>query len=90
VELKLTGVPATVKRVRLEHYRIDRDHSNAYTVWKQMGSPEAPSPEQTAQLQAAGQLQTLGSPRWIANQAGTVDVKFSLPRQAVSLLEFSW
>ena len=90
VEVKLTGVPLTVKRVRLEHYRIDRDHSNAYTVWKQMGSPEAPSPEQTAQLQAAGQLQTLGSPRWIANQAGTVDVKFSLPRQAVSLLEFSW
>jgi len=90
VELKLTGVPATVKRVRLEHYRIDRDHSNAYTVWKQMGSPQAPTPEQTAQLQAAGQLQTLGSPRWIANQAGTVDVKFTLPRQAVSLLEFSW
>jgi xylan 1,4-beta-xylosidase len=90
VELKLTGVPATVKRIRLEHYRIDRDHSNAYTVWKQMGSPQAPTPEQTAQLQAAGQLQTLGSPRWIANQAGTVDVKFTLPRQAVSLLEFSW
>ncbi len=90
VELKLTGVPATVKRVRLVHYRIDRDHSNAYTVWKQMGSPPAPTPEQTAQLQAAGQLQTLGSPRWIANEAGTVEVKFSLPRQAVSLLEFSW
>jgi xylan 1,4-beta-xylosidase len=90
VELKLTGVPATVKRVRLEHYRIDRDHSNAYTLWKQMGSPQAPTPEQTAQLQAAGQLQTFGSPRWIANQAGTVDVKFTLPRQAVSLLEFSW
>ena len=90
VEVKLTGVPLTVKRVRLEHYRIDRDHSNAYTVWKQMGSPQAPTPEQTAQLQAAGQLQTLGSPRWIANQAGTVDVKFTLPRQAVSLLEFSW
>jgi xylan 1,4-beta-xylosidase len=90
VELKLTGVPLTVKRVRLEHYRIDRDHSNAYTVWKQMGSPQAPTPEQTAQLKAAGQLQTLGSPRWIANQAGTVEVKFTLPRQAVSLLEFSW
>ena len=90
VDVKLTGVPAAVKRVRLVHYRIDRDHSNAYTVWKQMGSPPAPTPEQTAQLKAAGQLQTLGSPRWIANEGGTVDVKFSLPRQAVSLLEFSW
>ena len=90
VELQLTGVPATVKRVRLVHYRIDRDHSNAYTVWKRMGSPPAPSAEQTAELKAAGQLQTLGSPRWIANPAGTVEVKFSLPRQAVSLLEFSW
>jgi xylan 1,4-beta-xylosidase len=90
VEVKLTGVSATVKRVRLVHYRIDRDHSNAYTLWKQMGSPPAPTPEQSVQLKAAGQLQTLGSPRWIANEAGTVDVKFSLPRQAVSLLEFSW
>ena len=64
--------------------------TNAYTVWKRMGSPSAPSAEQTAELAAAGQLQTLGSPRWIANPAGTVEVKFSLPRQAVSLLEFSW
>ena len=30
-----------------------------------MGSPQQPTPEQYAQLERAGQLQTLESPRWI-------------------------
>ena len=32
-----------LSRVRLTHYRIDDTHSNAYTVWKAMGSPQNPS-----------------------------------------------
>ena len=36
--LEVSGVPAGVRRA-LEHYRIDGTHSNAYTVWKAMGSP---------------------------------------------------
>ena len=39
----VTGLPKGVSRVRLTHYRIDDAHSNAYTVWKAMGSPQNPS-----------------------------------------------
>jgi xylan 1,4-beta-xylosidase len=46
VELSIAGVPATAKRVLLRHYRIDQEHSNAYTAWKSMGSPQNPSAEQ--------------------------------------------
>ena len=33
-------------RPALMHYRIDNEHSNAYTAWKLMGSPQPPTPAQ--------------------------------------------
>jgi xylan 1,4-beta-xylosidase len=86
----ITGLPASAHRVLLSHYRIDHDHSNAYTVWKQMGSPQNPGPEQYARLESAGQLQLLESPRWLWSESGQVEVSFALPRQAVSLVRVSW
>jgi xylan 1,4-beta-xylosidase len=90
VELKVAGLPANAKRVLLRHYRIDANHSNAYTVWQQMGSPQNPSPEQYSKLEKAGQLQMLGSPRWIDESNGSATLRFPLPLQSVSLVELSW
>ncbi len=87
VRLTLTGLPPAAQRVEVRHYRIDQDHSNAYTVWKAMGTPQTPSPAQQAQLEAAGQLQLLESPRWVFSP---VELTFSLPRQAVSLIQVAW
>ena len=74
----------------LTHYRVDQDHSNAYTVWKSMGSPPTPTPAQRATLEKAGQLQTLEPPRRLTVENGRVVVTFSLPRQGVSLLKLTW
>jgi xylan 1,4-beta-xylosidase len=90
VELQLTGIPAAEQRYLVRHYRIDREHSNAYTVWLEMGSPQDPTPQQYARLKAAGQLQLLESPPWIKNTHGNPEFAFTLPRQAVSLVELSW
>lgn len=90
VRVAVTGLPASATRVLLCHYRIDRDHSNAYTVWQQMGAPQKPAPEQTARLESAGQLEMLDSPRWVSTSAGAVSLGFALPRQGVSLLEMEW
>ena len=90
LRLTVAGLPATAGRVQLRHYRIDRDHSNAYAVWKQMGSPQNPTPEQYARLEAAGQLQLLDSPRWLASESGQVELSFALPRPAVSLVQVTW
>lgn len=90
VKLTVTGIPQLGQRVLLSHYRIDHDHSNAYTVWKQMGSPQKPTSEQCARLEAAGQLQLLESPRWVSNNSGSIDLTFTLPRDAVSLVQFVW
>ncbi len=90
VRLAVAGLPASVKKVLLEHYRIDEIHSNAYTVWKKMGSPHAPTPEQYAELKAAGQLQLLTSPTWLDVANGKATIETTLPRQAVSLLRLKW
>jgi len=90
VHVTIAGIPPDVKKVLLEHYRIDETHSNAYTVWKKMGSPQAPTAEQYAQLKAAGQLELLTSPVWLDVTGGKVSIKAALPRQAVSLLRLEW
>lgn len=38
----------------LKHYRIDQSHSNAYSTWLAMGSPQDPTEQQYTQLKAAG------------------------------------
>ena len=89
VRLSLAGLPAA-GTVLVEHYRIDEDHSNAYTVWQQMGSPQKPTAGQYASLEAAGQLQLLRSPEWLAVKDGKLELAFSLPRQSVSLVTVRW
>jgi xylan 1,4-beta-xylosidase len=90
ITMSVDSLPANTQRILMKHYRIDADHSNAYSVWKAMGSPQNPTPDQQRQLEAAGQLQLLGSPSWLWNQSGTVSIQFDLPRQAVSLIRLEW
>jgi len=86
----IRGIPAGVQRVLLEHYRIDQTHSNAYTLWQQMGSPQHPTSQQYADLQAAGQLQLLTSPVWLDVKDGEVTLSTDLPRESISLLHLTW
>ncbi|WP_240915762.1 beta-xylosidase [Cellulophaga sp. BC115SP] len=88
VEISVKGLPAG--KVALLHYRIDKENSNAYEVWKTMGSPKQPTAEQIAILEKAGQLQLLTSPEWITPKNGETQIKMKLPRQGVSFLHFKW
>jgi xylan 1,4-beta-xylosidase len=90
VQVTISGIPVGVKKVLLEHYRIDDTHSNSYTAWKAMGSPQSPTPEQYVQMKAAGQLELLASPEWLDVSGGKVTITTSLPRQAISLLHLNW
>jgi len=90
VKLNLAGLPQTAGRILLHHYRIDGEHSNSYSLWKQLGSPLSPTRDQYAQLEAAGQLQMLESPRWLSNNGGVLEIDFALPAQGVSLVQLSW
>jgi xylan 1,4-beta-xylosidase len=90
VQVTFAGIPAGVNKVLLEHYRIDETHSNSYTVWKGMGSPQTPTPGQYARLKEAGQLELLSSPQWLDVSDGKVTIGTALPRQATSMMRLKW
>lgn len=88
VELNIKGIPA--EKVMLTHYRVDKEHSNSYEVWKKMGSPQNPTADQIAMLEKAGQLEMLSKPEEIKIINAIATIKMKLPRQAVSLLKISY
>jgi xylan 1,4-beta-xylosidase len=88
VNVSVKGIPT--QKLLLTHYRVDQEHSNSYTTWKKMGSPQNPTAEQIAALEKAGQLEMLESPRWVIIKNGSTNIEFNLPRQGVSLIKMTW
>lgn len=73
-------------QAKLTHYRIDQSHTNAYSTWLAMGSPQEPTDQQVAQLKAAGDLQMLHEPTTVKLESGMAGIQFNLPIHAISLL----
>ncbi|MEO6527328.1 MAG: beta-xylosidase [Gemmatimonadaceae bacterium] len=90
VTLALAGLSAARTGARVTHYRIDEQHSNAYAEWKRMGSPIAPNDQRYQRLLDASKLAMLGDPTPMAITDGAGTLRFSLPRQGVSLLVVEW
>jgi xylan 1,4-beta-xylosidase len=88
VTLTVDGVPDG--RPALTHYRVDADRSNAYTAWKAMGSPQPPTGAQQYALVEGGLLRTIGAPEHVTVANHRLAVTFTLPRQGVSMLRFTW
>jgi xylan 1,4-beta-xylosidase len=88
IDLTLEGVKFT--KASLEHFRIDQEHSNAFTAWLKMGSPQQPTAEQYAQLERAGRLATFEPSKTVHAENGRISVGLKLPRQGVSLLVFTY
>ncbi len=90
IEMNLKRLPFANGEATVTQYRIDHDHSNAYTAWLAMGSPAEPSAEQYAQLKAAGQLAMLDGKETVHVVDGAAKVRLSLPRQGVALVVVQW
>ena len=90
ISLEIPGLPIAKGKAKVTHYRVDETHSNSFTLWKAMGEPQKPTPDQYAELEAAGKTATLGpdTETEIADHRATLD--FNLPRQGVSLLVLEW
>jgi xylan 1,4-beta-xylosidase len=72
--------------VLLSEFLMDATHSNAYTAWKQMGSPAHPSAEQIDQLQKEGSLEEVTPNPHASVDNGKVNLAVTLPRQGVMLI----
>ena len=89
VTLTIHGLPGRV--ATLTHDRIDEEHSNSYSAWLRMGSPQQPTREQHAELDRRSQLQALRAPRVVTIGAdGVVTETFDLPRKSVSFVKVVW
>jgi xylan 1,4-beta-xylosidase len=75
--------------VKLQEYRIDKDHSNSYEVWKAMGSPQHPTKEQITQLEKVGQLQQTAN-KTSKPTNGSLQMNVSLPRQGIVFYKIHW
>jgi len=83
VQIRLQDMPIASWRVR--HYCIDRDHSNAYTVWLSMGRPVVPTDEQLAAIQARQGLEMMEPEYTLSTRRGDAYLETTLPPHAVSL-----
>ncbi|MGN6266630.1 MAG: GH39 family glycosyl hydrolase [Ginsengibacter sp.] len=88
INLHLKDIDA--KQVLISSYLVDKNHSNAYTKWQQMGSPQQPSKQQITDLQNAGQLMKNITGEKFKTINGNLNYHFTLAGQGVALLKVSW
>jgi xylan 1,4-beta-xylosidase len=88
VALQLTPPWGSEGKVELKHWRIDEEHSNAYSAFKKIGSPPSPTPQEKDAVRGKMDLELLEAPRTLP--AGALqNIEFQLPCNAVSLIEIN-
>ena len=88
IKIKLQQLRAT--NVTVSCFLVDEAHSNSYTVWKKMGSPQEVSEEKFIELKKAGQLQKNGEDAKLKVSGGSINYQLNLESQGVALLKISW
>ena len=88
INLSLKNIPAS--KVTVSRYLVDATHSNSYTAWKNMGSPQEVSAAQFSLLEKAARLQTADKGQPLAIAKGIATYQLSLAGQGVMLLKFAW
>ncbi len=86
ITLKMPGLPLASGTAKVTHYRIDENHSNAYTLWQALGSPQKLTGTQYKELEEAGKLAALAPATTTPIEDHSATLDFLLPRQGVSLL----
>jgi len=73
---------------RCRHWRIDRDHSNAYTAWLAMGRPNVPDEPELEELADRQGLEP-AEPEFSVTGGGLATLRAELPPHSVSLWELT-
>ncbi|HUF61552.1 MAG TPA: hypothetical protein VMN36_05705 [Verrucomicrobiales bacterium] len=89
IRIDLAGAPDPMPAT-VQHYLIDEAHSNAFTLWLALGSPQEPDAEEIAALEQASRLTEAGPPDLSKRDGGRLTLALTLPRQGVSLHLLEW
>lgn len=88
IHLDIENLPAD-GAVKVRHYRIDADHSNAYAEWLRQGSPDYPTEGQRQSMIDRSGLELCEAPFTALVHQGRLQHRFSLPTHGISLLEIT-
>jgi xylan 1,4-beta-xylosidase len=88
VTLKIQGTPGG--KPAITRTLIDQQHSNSFTAWQALGSPQSPSANQTYLMELASQLAIATDPTQVECGNGITEIAFKLARQEVTFVEMEW
>lgn len=86
VALRIDGLTAAHDPAAATITRIDEFNANAFTVWRKLGEPQSPSPEQIARLHDAAALKSTALTASVRT-GSAVDFSLNLLGQSVALIE---
>ncbi len=86
--LTLTGTPEG--HPKLTRTLIDDAHSNAFITWQALGSPQKPTADQIRLLEEASRLTPASDQTELKSANGNTEIRFTLARQGVTLVELEW
>jgi len=89
-EMRIDLIGAPKGQPKMKRYLVDETHSNSFTAWQAMGSPQEPTAAQIAELEQACQLAEVKEEAGYAEESGKSSLTVTLPRQGVTLLELEW
>jgi xylan 1,4-beta-xylosidase len=84
VAVEVAGLDAS--DYTLQHYRIDATHSNAHSVWRDLGSSQDPTEDELSAIKARQGLENFEPVRDVRPDDGTLVLALDLPLPSVSLL----
>jgi xylan 1,4-beta-xylosidase len=90
IRLQIEALPEL--KTRVEEFRMDPSHSNAYAAWQKMGRPNHPTTAEQVQLEKSGMLEAMEPPalRMDGTRPHIGMLDFTLPRQGVALFRLYW
>lgn len=87
VRLRFSGLSAG--HYRVEHRRVDFDHSNIVRHWQALGSPDWPDAAAWARLREADKLDAFAPPEIVVAERGEILLEFHLPMPGASFIELA-
>lgn len=88
ITIELSKVPNGIPRVT--RTLIDQKHSNSFSAWRDLGSPQSPTAEQISTLEVASKLAFVTEATNLKVTEGRCEITFELARQGVTLLQLEW
>ena len=76
------------KSYKLSHYRIDENHSNAYSIWKSLGKPLIPDVDQMNKIVSGQGLELFEPVSIVRPEDNKILISLVLPHHSVSLMVF--